>query len=456
MPNGSAKQLEAKLATCNVCKKSFAHKNSLRQHRHQSKHASERIDESPSIQRPIADEVDHPTEDNTKKKAKVHKCWPCNKVLRTKGGLKQHKRDKHAVTTAEPAYDSAEDVSVDSQKKQDTKQEAAESENTEDKTSNQENENATDSDPPLLECEDCGDEFYDFDALYKHLEYFCRTPWAKWMRMLMGKAAPERLAHMYKCNFCPQVFHTFTSFDQHQEFLSHGPYWDGSKRKKPLKKRYEGQTAANWHEHDVTLAYKCNACEETFRTMEWFTDHMWYKHSCVLRHPNDHLEKQDTPKVPEKTVKSGYRCTPCDEPFDSEDLLARHWESAHAETWLSLFDDNNKAKPKDKKGKVPCITCWRTFGRSSKMMLHVETGKCHTYLDTDSIKSAIKNSDQTVVSRFYTSEGKFQCPHCDHTSLALSGLLLHAQSQQCSLSISGNPLMNFISEVRWRMIEVLF
>ncbi|QGI76728.1 hypothetical protein CEK25_001634 [Fusarium fujikuroi] len=125
MPNDSAKQPEARLATCNVRKKSFSHQSSLRQHRHQSKHATERIDESPSISRPISDEVDHPTEENTKKKAKVHKCWPCNKVFRTKGGLKQHKRGNHAVTTAKPADDSVEDVSVDSQKKQDTKQEAA-------------------------------------------------------------------------------------------------------------------------------------------------------------------------------------------------------------------------------------------------------------------------------------------------------------------------------------------
>ncbi|KAF5541064.1 zinc finger domain-containing protein [Fusarium mexicanum] len=328
------------------------------------------------------------------------KCSDCNEAFYFNAKLEEH-RDKHAVKTAEPEDDPIQDASGDSPKNQDTEKEIAESENAEDKTSNKENENATESHPALLECEDCFDEFYDFESLFRHSVWFCRTPWAKW----------------------------------------------------PLKKLYEGKTNENWKEHDPLLVYRCSECGETFDRMETFTNHTWYKHENVLRHPNDFLEKLPPPNVPEKTVKSGYRCTPCDEPFRSEDLLEKHWENEHTETWLQLFDRGNKKRPNYWNGKISCITCWKKFRKPSQMMLHVETGKCHAYLDTDEIKSAIKKSDQSVVSRFYTSDGKFQCPHCDYTSLALSDLLFHAQGSECSLSIRRRPMVNFMSEVRWRMIE---
>ncbi|KAF5663786.1 hypothetical protein FCIRC_11075 [Fusarium circinatum] len=351
------------------------------------------------------------------------KCSDCNEAFYFNAKLEEH-RDKHAVKTAEPQDDPIQDASGDSPKNQDTEKEIAESENAEDKTCNKENEKATESHPALLECEDCFDEFYDFESLHRHSVWFCRTRWAKWVRVATGRAAPERLAHLYKCDFCPQVFHTFASLYAHQKFLSHGPYWDGVNRTKPLKK---GKTNENWKEHDPLLVYRCSECAETFDRMETFTNHTWYKHENVLRHPNDFLEKLPPPNVPEKTVKSGYRCTSCDEPFRSEDLLAKHWESEHTETWLQLFDRGNKKRPNYWNGKISCITCWKKFRKPSQMMLHVETGKCHAYLDTDEIKSAIKKSDQSVVSTFYTSDGKFQCPHCDYTSLALSDLLFHAQ-----------------------------
>ncbi|KAF5251224.1 hypothetical protein FANTH_3659 [Fusarium anthophilum] len=462
---------------CKFCNKSFVYPYSLSDH-HRDKHASEKIDES--VQNATINGSSQPTEDSPKRKDEhplAAKHEEAKHPMQSTDHAEINGRNEeaaaeeesvkdpvekpgkksaeklHAVKTAEPEDDPIEDASGDSPKNQDTEKEIAESENTEDKTSNKENENATESHPALLECEDCFDQFYDFESLFRHSVWFCRTPWAKWVRIATGRSAPERLAHLYKCEFCPQVFHTFASLYAHQKFLSHGPYWDGVNRTKPLKKLYEGKTNENWKEHDPLLVYRCSECGETFDRMETFTDHTWYKHENVLRHPNDFLEKLPPPNVAEKTVKSRYRCTLCDEPFRSEDLLAKHWENEHTETWLQLFDRGKKKRPNYWNGKISCITCWKKFRKPSQMMLHVETGKRHAYLDTDEIKSTIKKSDQSVVSRFYTSDGKFQCPHCDYTSLDLSDLLFHAQGSECSLSIRHRPMVDFMSEVRWRMIE---
>ncbi|KAH7269252.1 uncharacterized protein BKA55DRAFT_548128 [Fusarium redolens] len=191
-------------------------------------------------------------------------------------------------------------------------------------------------------------------------------------------------------------------------------------------------------ESESGLAFKvceCIPCHKAFRSRTAFLQHEDAKHSMEMAEATEpaFLETQD-PKdtdepthVPVEVVRSGFRCTPCNESFRSQYILAKHWENEHLRTWWDLFDEANVSEVSltysefedydnydeddmyddlmeitanqnswRSKNKIHCITCWKKFKTSSEMMNHMEMGKCHSYLDRSSIISAIKSSDEKV------------------------------------------------------------
>ncbi|KAF4956025.1 hypothetical protein FGADI_4198 [Fusarium gaditjirri] len=314
--------------------------------------------------------------------------------------------------------------------------------------------------PPTIKCELCDEAFYYVAMLREHQEKARHSPWEE--RNNMAAREPVQ-PPQHKCEDCSEAFHNIGKLEDLKKKLGHGTW--ATEKNKPVEKPVE---------RPITV-FKCTDCGRPYRDAEPFMDHMYQNHGRDVKNFDRYIRNvaPEDDAGPFKTVTSGFRCKPCNEPFRSPHLLAKHWEKTHADTWWSLFGQDNVSDVSlsysefqdfdnydeddmlsdlreinswsSKKNTIPCITCWKKFKTSSQMVDHVEIGKFHSSIDARSIKWAIEMSDQSVVSKCY-SEDKFQCPGCEATFSSLSSLIFHAEGTKCDADIAEAPLKSFMSE----------
>lgn len=414
----------------------------------------------------------------------IHKCDFCPKTFYSDEELEEHIRttyrfpspDEWEDTDGESDEENCEESNEVSNEEKERKQEPVEKPG-----ENSAEKQVAALPPPQFKCRDCDEAFYFNAALAEHQDTFAHGPMAT--REKKPESDAGRPAPQFKCIECDEVFYFGAMRLEHEKKTGHGPSTESKEgpAEKPVEVPAEKPVAG-----PPPPPFKCEDCSEAFYFVAMLTEH-----ERKLGHgPCRGLKKKPVEKpaekptteadAPIKKVISGYRCRPCDKSFRNQHLLVKHWEKAHEDTWLSLFDQDNISEESlsysdfqnfdnydeddmlndlreinswsSKKNKISCITCWKKFRTSSQMMEHVEMRECHSYIDARSIKWAIDTSDQSVVSRCY-SDGKFQCPSCEARFDSLSSLIRHAEGDKCSAEVSRGPLKAFVTEVRWRMIE---
>ncbi|KAF5571535.1 hypothetical protein FPHYL_281 [Fusarium phyllophilum] len=230
MPEDIAEQPKAALPTCNICNKSFTHKNSLRQHREQTKHASTDTDDaesdpgeeywlvkherskhaskvpdasvkpaedakpSPEVQNPAVDSDAPIKQEDLKQEdqdqdSEPNLCTYCKKVFLTKVVLEEHKRRSgHTERNTEPA------------RIQNIRQK----------------EKASEPSPQQFKCDFCNSSFHHFDLLEQHVI----------RHNLWSDDGPVTI---HKCDFCPKTFYSYDELEEHMRttyrFSSPNP-WD--------------------------------------------------------------------------------------------------------------------------------------------------------------------------------------------------------------------------------------
>ncbi|KAG5787415.1 hypothetical protein H9Q69_013522 [Fusarium xylarioides] len=456
----------------------------------------------------------------------IHKCDFCPKTFYSYDELEEHMRTTYRFSSPNPwdtdwqsdeedyeedyeeNYEDSDEQSdgEDSDESNEEEAEDNDEENTEesdeendeenDEESNEENEEESDKEsvPDLVEhtgensaeklaaklppapfkCQDCDETFYYTAALEEHQEMFAHGPMAireKTPEPVKGPPPPH-----IQCRDCDEAFYFQAMLREHEEKIRHGPFMD------PKKKPVEKPTIEDKAKNASISVFKCPDCGRLYRNVKPFLDHMDDNHGRLPWYPNKHLTKVTPEKAdaPFKKVTSGFRCMPCNEPFRNQDLLTKHWETVHKDSWWALFDQDNMSDESlsysdlqnfdnydeddmlddlreinswsSKKNTIPCITCWKKFKTTSQMVKHVETRGCHSYINASSIKWAIDRSNQSVVTRCY-SDDKFQCPGCEASFNSLSSMIRHAEGDKCSAKVTRDPLKAFMTEVRWRMIE---
>ncbi|KAF9779363.1 hypothetical protein IL306_001908 [Fusarium sp. DS 682] len=300
------------------------------------------------------------------------------------------------------------------------------------------------------------------------------------------------------CQHCYETFYYFIELEKHEENCLF----------RPRPKYREKKFAETEEKGTETWVYTCpeRTCNKrSFRNLEALRAHSYGLHGITYIDARSVLTKEapkdinnpttQAPKetsntanqAPKKTNNStkhtskglGFRCIPCDKSFRAEHALEKHWEKEHSNTWWSLFDEDNvsdvsltysefendgedmyddfmEMMDNDRKwrsGKIKCITCWKKFKKTSDMIGHVEMGECHSYIDRKDIVSVIKNHMGDAASQIYKPnlKEKFECPVCKDTFHSLSFLTRHAEGTH--FSVTNGPLNEFITELKWRLIE---
>ncbi|KAG9508113.1 hypothetical protein J7337_001674 [Fusarium musae] len=247
MPEDSVEQPEAKLPTCNICNKSFPHKNSLRQHLEQAKHAF--------------------TSDPGEEVAKRLRCTMCTRSFNKEYWLRKHMWTKHVSkvpASVKPAEDakpspSSQNPAVDSDvpiQQEDLKQEDQDQDSVPtvfscpvcSKTFNgqfgldQHTEANHNSKPQegRINCKLCRKSFVDGSALQQHHRDTHNQ------KEKTSKPSPQR----FKCDFCNSIFHHFDLLEQH--VIRHNL----------------------WSDDGPVVIYKCDFCPKTFYSYDELDEHM--------------------------------------------------------------------------------------------------------------------------------------------------------------------------------------
>lgn len=86
------------------------------------------------------------------------------------------------------------------------------------------------------------------------------------------------------------------------------------------------------------------------------------------------------------------------------------------------------------------------------MMLHLEAGSCSSGTNAGFVDDLAHECYQS--SRYISNDAEydFSCPDCETLFLWMSGLLQHAESNACKVSLGKNsPLGKFLHFVRLRV-----
>ncbi|KAF4338685.1 zinc finger domain protein [Fusarium beomiforme] len=388
-------------------------------------------------------------------------------------------------------------------KKHDTKQEAAKPENIAEKDSKKENQKPPGSPLPSNKCETCGETFIFSVMLSGHYEETGHGPHGP--RAGSNKKPVEKPKDEIKEGLNELDAYVFTL---------HGNFYNDLT---PFKKREIacltfGRSLRRRSSQKKADKFGCLLARNvdvkiSLPSLRSFRAHSEIRHGISYVNASPFLTKaapkdidnstkqasmetsntaNRAPKDADNSTKHvskwpGFRCIPCNKSFRAEHTLEQHWEDQHSNTWWSLFDEDNlsdvsltysefendgedmfddfmETLNKDEQfrsGKINCITCWKKFKTTSRMMDHVEAGKCHSHIDRKDIESVIKKHMGDVVARCYNPnvKDKFECPVCKQNFHSLSYLIGHAEGTQWSLSITKGPLKEFISELKWRLIE---
>ncbi|KAF5720478.1 hypothetical protein FMUND_4300 [Fusarium mundagurra] len=315
MSEDSVEQPEAKLPTCNICNKSFAHKNSLRQHREQTKHASTDTDGAESV----------PGEEVPKRFG----CTMCNRSFKKEYWLFKHMITKHAwkvpdasVKPAEDAKPSptSQDPAVDSDapiKQEDLKQE----------------DQDQDSVPTVFSCAVCGKTFNGQVGLDQHTNAkhnpkpeegkvnceWCRKSFVD-DRALQNHRKDK---HSQVCTYCKKGFGTKAALEEHKRDTRHPerttePAGAQSRRQKEKVSEPSPQR------------FKCDFCSSTFHHFDLLEQH-------VIRH---NLWSDDGPV----TI---YKCDFCPKTFYSYDELDEHMRTTYRFNSPNSWDSDGQTDEED-------------------------------------------------------------------------------------------------------------
>lgn len=86
------------------------------------------------------------------------------------------------------------------------------------------------------------------------------------------------------------------------------------------------------------------------------------------------------------------------------------------------------------------------------MVLHLEAGSCSSGINADSVDELAHECYQS--DRYISNDWEydFNCPDCETSFLWMSGLLQHAESNACRVSLNKNsPLGKFLHFIRLRV-----
>ncbi|KAF5663922.1 zinc finger protein [Fusarium denticulatum] len=315
MPEDSAEQPEAKLPTCNICNESFTHKNSLRQHRGEIKHASTDTDGA---------ELDPGEED-----PKRLRCTMCNRSFNKEYWLRKHMWTKHATKVPDASVKPAEDAkpsptsqnpAVDSDapiKQEDLKQEDQDQDSVLtvfscpvcDKTFDgqfglDQHTKAKHNPKPeegKISCEWCRKSFVDDLALQNH----------------------HKDKHIQVCTYCNKVFRTKAALEEHKRCTRHPermtePAGAQSRRQKEKVSEPSPQR------------FKCDFCNSSFHHFDLLEQH-------VIRH---NLRSDDGPV----TI---YKCDFCPKTFYSYDEVEHHMRTTYRFSSPNPWDTDGQTDEED-------------------------------------------------------------------------------------------------------------
>ncbi|KAF5628798.1 zinc finger domain protein [Fusarium sp. NRRL 52700] len=326
--------------------------------------------------------------------------------------------------------------------------------------------------PPPFKCSECDEAFHFTAALQEHQDLFAHGPMAtreKKPETMTGPPAPRS-----KCENCDEAFHFAAMLLEHEKKVGHSPF--PVPKTEPVDKPANESVAG-----PPPPRFKCRVCGEAF-----YFAVMRKEHERKARHVSPHHEKAGHGRWNRTKSKAGepvrppqHKCEECNEAFYYIDKLYDHQEKLGHGKWAAeksksvekpttedkaeraivldniseeslsysdfqnfdnydqddMLDDLRQINSwSSERNTIHCMTCWKKFRTTSQIVEHVEMRECHSYINTRSIKWAVDMSDQSVVSRFYPSDGKLQCPHCGYSSLALSNLLFHAHGGQRATS----------------------
>ncbi|KAF4498909.1 metalloregulatory (zinc-responsiveness transcriptional activator) [Fusarium agapanthi] len=303
MSEDSAEQPEAKLPTCNICKKSFPHKHSLRQHRQQTGHASADTDGAESDS---GDEV-----------SKSFKCTICNRSFRFKHWLQKHKKSKHTSKVPGASVKPAEDAkpspkvqspAVDSEapiKQEHLKQE----------------DQDQDSEPTVLSCPLCDGLFNLQSGLDQHKKAKhdpkletdkINCKWCNRRTFVDDRALQDhhRDAHNQVCTHCRKVFRTKAALEQHKRALRQ---WHPEETTEPTENPIgNSKNQKEKATEPSRQPYKCDFCNSSFHHFDLLEQH-------VIRH---NLWSDDGPIT-------AYKCDFCPKTFYSYDEVEHHMRTTY-------------------------------------------------------------------------------------------------------------------------------
>ncbi|PLB36784.1 uncharacterized protein BDW47DRAFT_132590, partial [Aspergillus candidus] len=185
----------------------------------------------------------------------------------------------------------------------------------------------------MLECDTCGDEFYDADDLVEHLNDY---------------------DHWIECETCTRCFRTQRACNQHMRDTDH---WAPRYECETCPKDFKSWNAARQHMNSLghwAPKFPCETCDLKFHTQDAAGQHM-------------------TKNLHYKTY-----CPTCDRHFQNENNLKMHLRS-------KTHCGNS----------INCPFCQSGFTTASGVVHHLETGSCRSapQLNRETIHRLVRERD---------------------------------------------------------------
>ncbi|CAG9951336.1 unnamed protein product [Clonostachys rosea f. rosea IK726] len=202
----------------------------------------------------------------------------------------------------------------------------------------------------------------------------------------------------------------------------------------------------------------CLRCERPFANRESLRQH--------ISSSSNHYRCEHCPHKPdfasstalEKHQENSHElCKPCDRSFNTPESLEQHDIAVHnlCKDCGNFFDTEHNLQNHQRTHAaklIPCPGCSRSFDKESAMVLHLEAGTCSSGTTADIVDDLAHQCYQS--GHYLSNDGEydFSCPDCETLFVWMSGLLQHAESNACEVSLSkDSPLGKFMHFLRLRV-----
>ncbi|KAM0513749.1 hypothetical protein ACHAPE_007575 [Trichoderma viride] len=187
----------------------------------------------------------------------------------------------------------------------------------------------------------------------------------------------------------------------------------------------------------------CLRCDRSFKTQSARAQHMSDSSRHNICRECYYLEDFETAyELREHMIDEHNGCTQCSDTFESVGDLRQH-----------LYDEHNMCSHQlvHRERSIECFACCRAFVTKSAMVLHLEQGTCSSgvnLIDVNDYARDCYTSDQ-----YLDCDGDYECPTCHKYFKYMSGLLQHAESDNCNETLKrrNSPLAIFLRFLKARV-----